>query len=135
MSVHFDPEIGRWIAVYGVPAPPSGGQQTATRVQIRAAQRLEGPWSAPVPLFAIPETVPSPRNPVDENLFCYAAKAHPQFAEAGQLLVTYVCNLFARSAAETQPVLERLLHTTDLYRPKALSIPIPSVLSEKRSSD
>jgi hypothetical protein len=128
MSVHFDTAIGRWIAVYGTPNPPVNIAE-ASIVWIRSAERLEGPWSRPHRLFAIPETIPRPQQSVDPNLFCYAAKAHPEFSKPGNLLVTYVCSLFAQSEDEIPAVLERLLKSPELYRPRAVSIAIPSELA------
>ena len=127
MSVHFDPSLGRWLAVYSTPIPASVRKAPST-IRVRSAAALEGPWSAPQALYAIPETFPSADGRFDPNLFCYAAKAHPQFAPAGRLLVTYVCNLFARDAAEVSPVLRRLAETPSLYRARAVSLPVPETL-------
>ncbi|MEO6923504.1 MAG: hypothetical protein ABI142_06740, partial [Bryocella sp.] len=38
----------------------------------------------------IPEMQPGPDR--DKNVFCYAAKEHPEFEGAHDLLFTYVCN-------------------------------------------
>jgi len=117
MSVHFDPSLGRWLAIW------------SNAIQIRSALDMEGPWSPPQDLYVIPETLPGIDGHIDENIFCYAAKAHPQFAPAGRLLITYVCNLFARNESEIIPVLRRLADSPDLYRAKAVSLPIPSTLT------
>ncbi|MAG33949.1 MAG: hypothetical protein CL908_23970 [Deltaproteobacteria bacterium] len=142
MSVHFDLERGQWLAVYSDPTPepsrvspneprPPGepAELTPASVRLRRADRLEGPWSAPAPLVQIPELSPHAQGRIDENLFCYAGKAHPQFAERSQLLVTYVCNLFARSEEETILILRRLAESPELYRPRALSVGIPAAHS------
>ena len=127
MSVHFDPSIERWLAVYTTPRAPNLHADPST-ILIRSAPALEGPWSQPSILYTIPETVPDANGQIDPNLFCYAAKAHPQFAPPGSLLVTYVCNLFARNESEIVPILERLAKSPKLYRAKAVSLPIPMTL-------
>jgi hypothetical protein len=128
MSVHFDVSSQAWFAVYSDPIPDpdshSDGPET-TRIWLRRAERLEGPWGPPVPLIAIPEMRADPMRAPDDNLFCYAAKAHPQFSTPGELVVTYVCNLFSRSAEEVASTLRRLQDTPTIYRPRALSISIP----------
>ncbi|MEE8166871.1 MAG: hypothetical protein V3T64_14990, partial [Myxococcota bacterium] len=125
MSVHFDSEQKAWIAVYSH-LDRKDDQRNADSVWIRRAQQLEGPWSAPEVLFEIPEMELNASGERDKNLFCYAAKAHPQFAAPGRLLITYVCSLFARNPTETLEVLRRLQETPGLYRARALSVPIPS---------
>jgi hypothetical protein len=127
MSVHFDSFTSTWIAVYNDPGrtheAPNGGT-----IQIRMAPALTGPWSKPRALAPIPETIPGGPYSADENLFCYAGKAHPQFSSPDELVVTYVCNLFASDASDTHSVLRRLRVSTDLYRPRAMTTAIPSRL-------
>lgn len=128
MSVHFDTASKTWLAVYNHPMPTDEEQLRdipATRIWLRRAARLEGPWSSPEILYEIPETRPDSNVEPDPNLFCYAAKAHPQFSAARELLVTYVCNLYSRSEGETLEILRRLRGDSDLYRPRAVSIEIP----------
>lgn len=129
MSVHFDVKANSWIAVYSDLARDSsiGGSNS---VLLRRAQSLVGPWTEPQPLFAIPETIADSSGKVDENLFCYAGKAHPQFALQGELLVTYVCNLYARNAGEASSILRRLRDSPDLYRPRAVKVELPPIESE-----
>ncbi|MFZ2961466.1 MAG: hypothetical protein WA705_31700 [Candidatus Ozemobacteraceae bacterium] len=51
----------------------------------RWAQDPEGPWSEPSRIFRCPEAA--------KNIFCYAAKAHPEVScTAGTAIVTYVAN-------------------------------------------
>jgi hypothetical protein len=126
MSVHFDPEIDRWVAIYATSRPTTDRSGTSF-IYFRSAPRIEGPWSDALKLFAIPETRRGKSADSEDNLFCYAAKAHPQFAPAGSLLVTYVCNLFARNEAEILPILERLKNSPELYRPRAVRVPIPEL--------
>jgi hypothetical protein len=49
----------------------------------------------------------------------------------GELLVTYVCNLYARNAAEANPILRRLRDSPDLYRPRAVMVDLPPIESEE----
>jgi len=140
MSVHFDPSLERWLAVYATPAAPinpidSSASSASSAIRMRSSRSLEGPWSPPQDLYTIPEMEPGADGRVDANIFCYAAKAHPQFAPVGNLLVTYVCNLFARNEDELIPVLERLANSPDLYRPIAVSLPIPPTLREGAQSN
>ncbi|MEZ4352611.1 MAG: hypothetical protein R3F16_02945 [Myxococcota bacterium] len=128
-SVLFDRTVGEWLAVYAepsaasVPKPGAAASKGSTgMVWLRRAARLEGPWSPREPLFRMPELAVEPADP---NVFCYAAKAHPQFAREGELLVTWVCNLFGRSEHESLVQLRRLLEREDLYRPHAARLPIP----------
>jgi hypothetical protein len=134
MSVHFDPSLGRWLAIYSTPMPASLRNAPST-ISVRSAPRLEGPWSEPRALYEIPETGPDSEGRLDPNLFCYAAKAHPQFAPAGRLLITYVCNLFARDTGEVAPVLRRLAETPSLYRARAVSLPVPQTPRTAGSAD
>jgi hypothetical protein len=142
MSVHFDASIGHWLAVYTAPTPrdPSGGNSShasdasddpgpATVIRLRRADQLAGPWTEAEDLYAIPETVPGTDGSFDPNVFCYAAKAHPQFAPPGRLLVSYVCNLFARNEREVEPILRRLARSPDLYRARFVEIPLPVTVS------
>lgn len=135
MSVHFDPELGEWLAVYSDPTT-TAGDAPADTVWLRRAARLEGPWSDRVALLRIPELgsswaegSPSTRAGAPDSepgeLFCYAGKAHPELAGSGELLVTYVCNVFAETGDEEASVLERLRTTPSLYRPRAVHLSVP----------
>ena len=123
MSVHFDPGLREWLAVYSDPANDAGGPPSDV-VWLRRAKELEGPWSERVALWHIPELADS-SDPEPGEPFCYAAKAHPQFAESGRLLVSYVCNVFAETEADISAVLERLRTTPSLYRPRAVRLAVP----------
>jgi hypothetical protein len=124
MSVHFDRLSKTWMAVYS-DSTRTDGVRLPTAIQIRTARTLAGPWSDPKKLISIPETEPNHVRSTDENLFCYAGKTHPQFASPGELVVTYVCNLFARNPGETLDILQRLQVDADLYRPRAISLRFP----------
>lgn len=133
MSVHFDSTSQHWLAIYNPPlrtTPPPAGDRIgepvgAAQIQMRRAAQLEGPWTAPQTIAEIPEMRDSRVNGHDENLFCYAAKAHPQFSKKQMLTVTYVCSLFARSDAESLDIMRKLQNTPSLYRPLSLSIALP----------
>ena len=109
MSVRYDAKRSAWLAVYGY--PPSD------RVVVRTAPSLEGPWSAPRTIFRIPELDPRFASGHDPDTFCYAAKEHPQYASAGRLWLTYVCNLFTPPGEDPWESLERLQRSMYLYRP------------------
>jgi hypothetical protein len=130
MSVHFDSVSRTWLAVYGAPEPEA---ETADRIWLRSAPTPSGPWSIPHVLFTIPETIPSgipdpskgEADRPDEQLFCYAGKAHPQFSPPDGLLLTYVCNLFTRDPSEMPDILERLRRDSNLYRPRSVVVELP----------
>ncbi len=124
MSVHFSHMEKEWLAVYSDPTPAAAGAPKGM-IWLRRAERLEGPWSAPLPLAVVPERSPGNALARDPNLFCYAGKAHPQFAGPDELVVTYVCNLFARTEKEIPGTLERLRESPGIYRPRAMRIKIP----------
>lgn len=136
MSVHFDSESQTWIATYS-PLERANSTPAATPVLVRSAPDLAGPWSEPEEIFTIPETNPGPLGDVDENLFCYAAKAHPQFSSQTELVITYVCNLFANQPEETPEILERLRTNTNLYRPRSvpITITVPTTVHSDRKSN
>jgi hypothetical protein len=148
MSVHFDPGLGRWLAVYSDPTvddarrderdsnatgePPSDadshedpGGRPADAIWLRHASRIEGPWSAPRAIFRIPELAAGEDPPPGEP-FCYAGKAHSEYARSGRLLVTYVCNLWSEREDEVPAVLERLRTTPSLYRPQVVRLAVPT---------
>lgn len=135
MSVYFDAERETWVAVYVDPALDRRADGPGF-LRIRHSEQLTGLWSEPRPLLAIPETT---TEPVDENLFCYAGKAHAQFASRDEILVTYVCNLFAPDSSdntnnsapddspETLNILERLRTSPQIYRPRAIRVERPRI--------
>ncbi len=125
MSVHHDSHQGRWLAVDASPLPANGPKGLGNSIRLRHAKHLTGPWSDPIPIYTIPETIPNSKGEVDPNLACYAAKAHPHLSNPGELVVTYVCNLFARKEGEEWQTLRRLAASPALYQPKAVHIVIP----------
>lgn len=123
MSVHFDPGLGEWLAVYSDPTG-SGDDDRGDTIWLRRARRLAGPWSARAPLLRVPELAAGPDAEPGEP-FCYAGKAHPELAPSGELVVTWVCNLFAERPDEIPAVLERLRTTPSLYRPRLARLAVP----------
>jgi hypothetical protein len=121
MSVHWDAVRQRWLAVES--SATRAGAEHAGVVRLRRAERLEGPWSEAQTLFVMPELRAAS---IDPNVFCYAAKAHPQYATPSTLLLTYVCSLYAPTPDRIPQTLQRLTERTDLYRPVAVRVPIPS---------
>jgi hypothetical protein len=128
MTVRYHPEIDRWLALYSYPnwSDRSGQSSPSGTVTIRTAARLEGPWSDPEPIYRIPELNENHAAGYDPSTFCYAAKEHPEYASEGRLLFTYVCNLFTRDGEDPFAVLKRLEEKMYLYRPNAVSLPLPS---------
>lgn len=123
MSVHFDPGLREWLAVYSDPTGSDDDTPSDTIV-LRHAASLTGPWSAPTVLLRAPELA-SASDPEPGEPFCYAGKAHPELAVSGALLVTWVCNFYAESDEETPAVLERLRATKSFYRPHAIRLAVP----------
>lgn len=66
----------------------------------------EGPWGGRTVIFHTPET--------GGNIFTYNAKAHPQLATPGQILVTYNVNSFNS---------DDIYSNVDNYRPRFIDIP------------
>ncbi len=123
MSVHFDPGLGRWLAIYADPTASPDGDRGDT-IWLRRATDLRGPWSAPEPLLKMPELANLP-DPEPGEPFCYAGKAHPELAPSGELFVTWVCNLYASNELEIPAVLERLRNVPGLYRPRTIRLKVP----------
>ena len=157
MSVDFDHAAQRWTAVYSrLPSVNDrNGAQSAVqsgKIWRRTAARIEGPWSEPEALFQVPEVaLSSDRTTTERNAppgqaahrkanhsekavetVCYAGKAHPQFSGPGRILVTYVCNLFARTDLGALEALQRLTKQDSIYRPRAVSLPTPGTRAPNR---
>ncbi|QQE13627.1 DUF4185 domain-containing protein [Planctomycetota bacterium] len=79
-SLHYDSTTKQYIhiASYGF------GETT---IGYRTSSALTGPWSKPTMIFSPPEGA-------EENIFVYAAKAHPELKtdQPNQLLITYATN-------------------------------------------
>ena len=134
MSVRFHDGLGRWLALYSYPDVGDSFPETppADAVWIRAAERLEGPWSERRLLFRVPELHPAYAGGHDPNTGCYAAKEHPQFSSGRRVTFTYVCNLFAGRGQDPMQILKRLLVDMSLYRPIPVSVELPPGLEALR---
>jgi len=128
MSVRFHEPSGRWIALYGYPI--QANVMPSDLVSIRTAAKLEGPWSEPRTVHRIVEIQPDGVGGGDPNTFCYAAKEHAELASEGRMLFSYVCNLYTRAEDDAFAVLRRLLERMDLYRPRTVSLPFPTLVDE-----
>lgn len=124
MSVHFDPGLREWLAVYSF-LPVEANDPFADSIWIRRAPRITGPWSWPRPLVDFSE-LEARADPLPGELFCYAGKAHPELAHSAELLVTWVCNVYAERDDEIGAVLERLRTTRSIYRPQVRRIEVPA---------
>lgn len=83
MTVRWHSATNQWIAIY-----PGGLTQQA---YYALSSSLVSGWGSSEPLYTYPEMQPSNPN-YTPNVFCYAAKEHPEFEAASQLFFTYVCN-------------------------------------------
>ncbi len=79
----------------------------------------------------VPELDPRYVGGYDPDTACYAAKEHPQFSTEDGVTFTYVCNLFTPPGQDPFDVLRRLLVDMNLYRPNAVSVPLPVDLRER----
>jgi hypothetical protein len=126
MSVRYFDAINAWVAVYSDldAAMPKSGAATMSQIRLRTAPRLEGPWSKSRSIYRIPELEGNYAERIDPNVFCYAAKEHPQYATEDRLILTYVCNLMTRSSDDPWDILKRLATQMDLYRPQVVAVPV-----------
>ena len=78
-SVSWLPALKRYAAVYS--------EGIFGRILVRLSPAITGPWGEPFEVYRCPEmNWPT-------KAFCYAAKAHPAFADApGELLISYAAN-------------------------------------------
>lgn len=80
-------------------------------IVMRTADAPEGPWSLPIKLYQCPEMG------ISKNVFCYAAKAHPELSAANELLISYASN----SQAESE-----VFSDTRLYWPRFIRVTFES---------
>jgi hypothetical protein len=77
-------------------------------IVVRTAPQPHGPWSPATILYRCPE------EDWHENIFCYAAKAHPEISsDPHELIVTYVTNSMDFNQIESD---------ARLYRPRFLRV-------------
>jgi len=112
LSIRYHADLKRWVAII---LDPTDG--FSDKVLLRTAPDLTGPWSTGEVIYHIPEMQPSITR--DKNVFCYAAKEHPEFEAPGQVVFTYVCN--------TMDV-PSLVTNQHIYFPQVVRIPMPSLV-------
>lgn len=96
--------VGREVLVM-VQSEPMLGRH----IWVRTATAPEGPWSAPVSVFEVPEPGE------DERLLVYAAKGHADLSRPGELLVSYVIN---------STDFGQIFRDASLYRPRFVRVPL-----------
>jgi hypothetical protein len=74
---------------------------------MRTANAPEGPWSAPTKLYQCPDTK------ISSQVFCYAAKGHPELSANNELLISYASN--SESVSE-------VMNDTRLYWPHFIRV-------------
>lgn len=102
MSVKYHAASKSWLAIF-----PTPGFLTKT-ASYSSAARLSGPWTEPRPFFHYPEMEEKDRR-YTPNVFCYAAKEHPELEIKGELAFTYACN------SQKEP---EIFDDMRLYRPE-----------------
>jgi len=109
LTVRYDRARRRWLAVLPAPFPGSGALYSI-------AGSLTGPWSSPATLYRYPETERG--NPdFTPDVFCYAAKEHPEFETNDDLVLTYACN---------SRKMDEVMRNPRLYRPIVVTLPRPA---------
>lgn len=109
LSVRYHPTLKKWLAVMVDPASFS------SKIIVRTAPDLTGPWTEGEVIYEIPEMQPGPKR--DKNVFCYAGKEHSELETGSDLLFTYACN--------TMDVSELPTHR-DIYHPQVVRHPLPT---------
>lgn len=100
-SVSYQPALEKYISVYT-------HNSMSKNIVARTAPEPHGPWSEPIFLYRCPE------EDWHANIFCYAAKGHPEISPApDELIVTYVTNSYDFNQIESD---------ARLYRPRFLLI-------------
>jgi len=107
MTVRYHTSTNQWLAVY-----PIGLDNKA---HYSLSSSLTGPWGQSKNLYSYPEMQPGNAN-YTANVFCCAAKEHPEFEAAGQIFFTYTCN----SVQESD-----LTPNMNLYRPVVVMQSLP----------
>jgi hypothetical protein len=113
MSVRYDPDLKKWLAVFKSP------DLSSDEVLVRTAPEITGPWSNAKVIYHIPEMKKGSPG-YNKSTFCYAGKEHPEFREPGSILFTYVCNTTDIPSITTN---------TEIYFPKAVRVPLLDILN------
>jgi hypothetical protein len=109
-TVVYHPELRRWLMT--MPGAILDGAAFSSH-----ADSLTGNWSDPQTIYNYPESQPSDPDHAP-NVFCYAAKEHPELEAAGTFTFTYACNSLK---------LEEVLANPRLYHPVVVSMPMSKV--------
>jgi hypothetical protein len=110
LTIRYHPELHRWLAVLFQPG------MFSSRILLRSAPSLTGPWTDGQVVYSVPEMQPASPG-YDKDTFCYAAKEHPEF-EHGDLVFTYACNTFA---------VPKLASNVGIYFPQVVRMPMPAL--------
>ena len=106
-SVSFQPALRKYVSVYSQ-------NSMSKNIVARTAPEPYGPWSEPIVLYRCPE------EDWHDNIFCYAAKAHPEISLASnELIVTYVTNSVDFDQIESDARLYRPRFLRVQFRPSA----------------
>ena len=98
-SVSWQPFLKKFVFVY------SDG--IWGKIVMRLSGTPEGPWTVPVTLYQCQELQ------ISRDVFCYAAKAHPEMSATNELLISYASN--SQSLAE-------VANDTRLYWPRFIRV-------------
>ena len=110
-TVSYHPDVHRWLMTL-----PGGIMDGAAFVSY--ADTLAGNWSTPKAIYTFPESQPS--NPDHApNVFCYAAKEHPELEAPGMFTFTYACNSMK---------IQEVLANPRLYHPVVVTGPISIIV-------
>jgi len=116
-TVFYHPELRRWLMTL-----PGGFLDGAALLS--HADSLAGNWSAPDSIYNYPESQPT--NPDHApNVFCYAAKEHPELEGKGTFTFTYACN----SMKEAE-----ILANPRLYHPVVVNLPMSTLVGPPKSN-
>ncbi len=99
-SVSFLPKFGCYALVYTELG-------MSPKILVRSAPTPWGPWSEATTVYECPETR------IGKDVFCYAAKAHPEISGPDELIITYAANSFDFS---------QLFNDARLYWPKFVRV-------------
>ncbi len=113
LSIRYHPELHRWLAVMFAP------EAFSSKIVLRTAPTLTGPWSEGQTIYRVPEMQPGTPG-YDKDTFCYAGKEHPEF-EHGDLVFTYVCNTMA---------VPKLATDLKIYYPQVVRMPMPALKAD-----
>jgi Domain of unknown function (DUF4185) len=98
-SVSWQPFLKKFVFIYS--------EGIWGTILMRTADAPEGRWRSPVKLYQCPDMKISPQ------VFCYAAKAHPELSASNELLISYAAN--SESFAE-------VMNDARLYWPRFIRV-------------